>query len=105
MIDRMSEGMRQQQGKKPSKRSTADHKEKVKSVQLDLRSITTPKKTSDFEVTALLGAGGFGSVFLCKEKASGKFYAVKKMSKCSVIEKNKVHLSIFFFSAPFFLTH
>lgn len=43
-----------------------------------------------FEDMGLLGTGSFGTVKLVKKKKSGRFYAVKVLSKRNLIEKGQV---------------
>ena len=45
----------------------------------------------DFELCAVLGQGGFGAVWLCRETATGLVCAVKRMSKACIVQKEQVH--------------
>lgn len=53
---------------------------------------------SDFDYLKLLGKGTFGKVILVREKASGKYYAMKILKKEVIIAKvslaEAVHLLI-----------
>ncbi len=42
---------------------------------------------SDFDYLKLLGKGTFGKVILVREKASGKYYAMKILKKEVIIAK------------------
>ena len=46
------------------------------------------KGIEDFELLKVLGKGGYGKVFLCRERPSGGLFAVKVLKKSVVIEKN-----------------
>ena len=64
----------------------------------------SPKTMSDFDYLKLLGKGTFGKVILVREKASGKYYAMKILKKEVIIAKVSLveivhlltNLSIFF---------
>lgn len=45
---------------------------------------------SDFDYLKLLGKGTFGKVILVREKASGKYYAMKILKKEVIIAKVSV---------------
>lgn len=51
---------------------------------------------SDFDYLKLLGKGTFGKVILVREKASGKYYAMKILKKEVIIAKvslaKKLHI-------------
>lgn len=51
---------------------------------------------SDFDYLKLLGKGTFGKVILVREKASGKYYAMKILKKEVIIAKVR---SMFYFKA------
>uniref|UniRef100_A0A669F3P7 non-specific serine/threonine protein kinase n=1 Tax=Oreochromis niloticus TaxID=8128 RepID=A0A669F3P7_ORENI len=51
---------------------------------------TIPKTMSDFDYLKLLGKGTFGKVILVREKASGKYYAMKILKKEVIIAKDEV---------------
>lgn len=46
-----------------------------------------PQTMSDFDYLKLLGKGTFGKVILVREKASGKYYAMKILKKEVIIAK------------------
>lgn len=48
---------------------------------------------SDFDYLKLLGKGTFGKVILVREKASGKYYAMKILKKEVIIAKVRLSLS------------
>ena len=49
------------------------------------------KKTSeDFEMNDVLGEGSYSTVFLAKEKLTGKQYAIKVLDKRHIIKERKV---------------
>lgn len=50
--------------------------------------VRTPQ---DFELHAVIGQGGFGAVFLCREPATGLVCAVKRMAKAMIVAKEQVH--------------
>ena len=45
----------------------------------------------DYESIAIIGRGAFGEVHLCKETKTGNIYAIKKMKKDILIQKNQVN--------------
>uniref|UniRef100_A0A8C4I918 non-specific serine/threonine protein kinase n=1 Tax=Dicentrarchus labrax TaxID=13489 RepID=A0A8C4I918_DICLA len=49
-----------------------------------------PQTMSDFDYLKLLGKGTFGKVILVREKASGKYYAMKILKKEVIIAKDEV---------------
>lgn len=52
---------------------------------------------SDFDYLKLLGKGTFGKVILVREKASGKYYAMKILKKEVIIAKvSPPHLILLF---------
>ena len=53
--------------------------------------LTFPLQTmNDFDYLKLLGKGTFGKVILVREKASGKYYAMKILKKEVIIAKVRV---------------
>ena len=44
----------------------------------------------DYEPIAIIGRGAFGEVFVCREKKTGKIYAIKKIKKQVLIIKNQI---------------
>jgi serine/threonine protein kinase len=56
-----------------------------KKVQEDSKDVVT---TDDFEAIALLGQGSFGSVYLVRYKKNNKLYAMKVLSKRSLVSQN-----------------
>jgi len=42
----------------------------------------------DFETRKILGVGSFGKVYLVKKRDNGKYYAMKSISKASLIEND-----------------
>lgn len=62
---------------------------------------------SDFDYLKLLGKGTFGKVILVREKASGKYYAMKILKKEVIIAKvsppDTVHLLIILYMFLFVL--
>jgi len=55
-----------------------------------LRLRRTRLKVQDFQVLSLIGRGGYGEVFLCKNKNTGDVVALKRMEKSLFINKNEV---------------
>lgn len=51
------------------------------------RSASASQTMSDFDYLKLLGKGTFGKVILVREKASGKYYAMKILKKEVIIAK------------------
>ena len=49
------------------------------------------RKPEDFELCAVVGQGGFGAVFLCREPGPGLVCAVQRMAKSTIIAKEQVH--------------
>lgn len=61
---------------------------------------------SDFDYLKLLGKGTFGKVILVREKASGKYYAMKILKKEVIIAKvspNFDHVKLHFGAPTLFL--
>ena len=50
-----------------------------------------PISLEDFKRIKLLGQGGFAKVWLVKEKTSGKFYAMKTISKARILYQDLVN--------------
>ncbi|XVF86109.1 hypothetical protein PTKIN_Ptkin18bG0014600 [Pterospermum kingtungense] len=44
----------------------------------------------DFELLTIIGRGAFGEVRLCKEKATGNVYAMKKLQKSEMLHRGQV---------------
>ncbi|XP_078428126.1 AGC (cAMP-dependent, cGMP-dependent and protein kinase C) kinase family protein [Wolffia australiana] len=44
----------------------------------------------DFELLTIIGRGAFGEVRLCREKATGNVYAMKKLKKSDMVSKGQV---------------
>lgn len=60
---------------------------------------------SDFDYLKLLGKGTFGKVILVREKASGKYYAMKILKKEVIIAKVSVAETVYLFMSLYiFLT-
>lgn len=53
-----------------------------------LRQRRTKTTVRDFAILTLLGSGGYGQVFLAKERRSGRYVALKRMLKASYTMKN-----------------
>lgn len=65
---------------------------------------------SDFDYLKLLGKGTFGKVILVREKASGKYYAMKILKKEVIIAKvsaETFHLliNLYIFYTAFYMDH
>lgn len=65
---------------------------------------------SDFDYLKLLGKGTFGKVILVREKASGKYYAMKILKKEVIIAKvsaETFHLliNLYIFFTAFYMDH
>nr|XP_019944974.1 PREDICTED: RAC-gamma serine/threonine-protein kinase [Paralichthys olivaceus] len=59
--------------------------------EMDISTTQHKRKTmSDFDYLKLLGKGTFGKVILVREKASGKYYAMKILKKEVIIAKDEV---------------
>uniref|UniRef100_A0A8C2XEU5 non-specific serine/threonine protein kinase n=1 Tax=Cyclopterus lumpus TaxID=8103 RepID=A0A8C2XEU5_CYCLU len=59
--------------------------------EMDISTTHHKRKTmSDFDYLKLLGKGTFGKVILVREKASGKYYAMKILKKEVIIAKDEV---------------
>ena len=41
---------------------------------------------NDYELSTTLGTGSFGRVFLCKNKKSGEYFAMKRLKKADIIK-------------------
>lgn len=50
----------------------------------------TPQTMNEFEYLKLLGKGTFGKVILVKEKATGRYYAMKILKKEVIVAKDEV---------------
>ncbi|XP_015755548.1 PREDICTED: serine/threonine-protein kinase Sgk1-B-like [Acropora digitifera] len=57
---------------------------------IDLAGTNNPKaKPSDFLFLKVIGKGSFGKVFLSKNKAEDKFYAIKVLNKAAIRKRNE----------------
>lgn len=88
--------------------STTHHKRKVRQTPpllftLDFETIyiilyiiliSSQQTMSDFDYLKLLGKGTFGKVILVREKASGKYYAMKILKKEVIIAKVRLLLQL-----------
>jgi len=54
--------------------------------------MTSKKKVTlnDYELTTTLGTGSFGRVFLCKNKKSAQYFAMKRLKKADIIKLKQV---------------
>ncbi|OMJ21992.1 cAMP-dependent protein kinase catalytic subunit PRKX [Smittium culicis] len=56
--------------------------------------ISAPQSLDDFAVIKTLGTGTFGRVYLCKERKSNTFHAIKVLKKAQVVKLKQVeHIS------------
>jgi serine/threonine protein kinase len=55
-----------------------------------LRMRRVRPKLRDFEMLALIGRGGFGEVYLCRQRDTHQVLVIKKVSKATLIERNMV---------------
>ena len=72
-----------------------EEKEKIKKEiynQEMIKSRKSREKQSirDYESIAIIGRGAFGEVHVCREKKTGKIYAIKKIKKNILIIKNQI---------------
>lgn len=69
----------------------ADESEtQAKDMDVDLAGTNNPKaKPSDFLFLKVIGKGSFGKVFLSKNKAEDKFYAIKVLNKAAIRKRNE----------------
>ena len=72
-----------------------EEKEKIKKEiynQEMIKSRKAREKQSirDYESIAIIGRGAFGEVHVCREKKTGKIYAIKKIKKNILIIKNQI---------------
>ncbi len=47
-------------------------------------------RASDFDFLKMIGKGSFGKVFMARHKDEGKIYAVKVLSKQTILQRNEV---------------
>lgn len=64
-----------------------EHCERETSV---LRMRRVRPKLRDFEMLALIGRGGFGEVYLCRQTDTHQVLVIKKVKKATLIERNMV---------------
>uniref|UniRef100_A0A667YQS1 non-specific serine/threonine protein kinase n=1 Tax=Myripristis murdjan TaxID=586833 RepID=A0A667YQS1_9TELE len=68
--------------------SPTSHIDNMAEEEMDISTTHHKRKTmSDFDYLKLLGKGTFGKVILVREKASGKYYAMKILKKEVIIAK------------------
>uniref|UniRef100_A0A667YIH8 non-specific serine/threonine protein kinase n=1 Tax=Myripristis murdjan TaxID=586833 RepID=A0A667YIH8_9TELE len=71
--------------------SPTSHIDNMAEEEMDISTTHHKRKTmSDFDYLKLLGKGTFGKVILVREKASGKYYAMKILKKEVIIAKDEV---------------
>jgi serine/threonine protein kinase len=49
---------------------------------------------NSFEIIRCIGSGGFSSVYLCRFKEDGKFYAMKVIDKTFIVKNKKKKIVI-----------
>ncbi|KAL6075676.1 G-box binding factor [Balamuthia mandrillaris] len=64
--------------------------EKAMKESMYLRLRRTRLKVQDFQVLSLLGRGGYGEVYLVRNRHTGEILALKRMKKAQFINKNEV---------------
>jgi serine/threonine kinase 38 len=57
---------------------------------LEARPSDYRMSAADFEMRKIIGRGAFGEVRVCREKRTGKIYAIKTMRKTEMLKKNQV---------------
>jgi len=57
---------------------------------LEARPSDYRMSVADFEMRKIIGRGAFGEVRVCREKRTGKVYAIKSMKKTEMLKKNQV---------------
>uniref|UniRef100_A0A8C5AIL0 non-specific serine/threonine protein kinase n=1 Tax=Gadus morhua TaxID=8049 RepID=A0A8C5AIL0_GADMO len=72
--------------------SPTSHMDNMAEEEMDISTTHHKRKVtmSDFDYLKLLGKGTFGKVILVREKASGKYYAMKILKKEVIIAKDEV---------------
>uniref|UniRef100_A0A1I7XMI4 Serine/threonine-protein kinase Sgk1 n=1 Tax=Heterorhabditis bacteriophora TaxID=37862 RepID=A0A1I7XMI4_HETBA len=73
-------------------RKAKDHKARIGTVATPPSTATTTTSAcpSDFDFLTTIGKGSFGRVFQVRHKETGKFYAMKVLSKEHIRKKNEV---------------
>ncbi len=56
-----------------------------------LRARRRPMSEADFESISIIGRGAFGEVILVRHRASGAYYAMKKLRKADMLRKEHVN--------------
>jgi tRNA A-37 threonylcarbamoyl transferase component Bud32 len=56
-----------------------------------LRDRRRPMCEGDFDLINIIGRGAFGEVFLVRHRASGEYYAMKKLRKSDMLRKEQVN--------------
>ena len=54
------------------------------------RKLREKQTIRDYESLAIIGRGAFGEVHVCREKKTGKIYAIKKIKKYILVVKNQI---------------
>uniref|UniRef100_A0A3P8USD8 non-specific serine/threonine protein kinase n=1 Tax=Cynoglossus semilaevis TaxID=244447 RepID=A0A3P8USD8_CYNSE len=81
----------QRQEEERIQRSPTSNIDNLVEEEMDISTTHHKRKTmSDFDYLKLLGKGTFGKVILVREKASGKYYAMKILKKEVIIAKDEV---------------
>lgn len=65
-------------------------KEKLSQKIREARPPDYRMSVADFDMRKIIGRGAFGEVRVCREKRTGKVYAIKTMRKTEMLKKNQV---------------
>lgn len=66
-------------------------KDHVRKEMAFLRERRRPMSESDFEMISIIGRGAFGEVMLVCHRKSGNYYAMKKLRKADMLQKEQVN--------------
>uniref|UniRef100_A0A3B3X865 Serum/glucocorticoid regulated kinase family member 3 n=1 Tax=Poecilia mexicana TaxID=48701 RepID=A0A3B3X865_9TELE len=69
--------------------ASEDEDDKVRVTNINVVSLSSRAKPTDFDFLKVIGKGSFGKVFLAKRRHDGKYYAVKVLQKKVILNRKE----------------